>query len=138
MRVPGFTLIELLVAMAIIAILATVAYPVYTEHARKVRRSEVAALLIDEAHGLERFYSRAGQYADAQGPPVREYEVSAGNAFYGIEAQRSEQTFVLTAMPISGASMGDDKCGGFVLENTGKRDNIGMSGDASVQGCWGR
>lgn len=134
----GFTLIELLIATALIAILAAIAYPSYTEHLRKSRRAEIATLLVEEAHGLERFYSRAGQYTNTQGPPVREHEVSGGNGFYKVEAERSEQAFVLVATPITGTLMAGDKCGGFVLENTGKRDNAGMSGDASVQGCWGR
>ncbi|WP_234407496.1 type IV pilin protein [Pseudomonas bohemica] len=134
----GFTLIELLITVAIIAILAGVAYPTYTEHTRKIRRSEIAALLVEEAHKLERFYSRAGQYSDAIGPPVRKHEVSQGSDFYAIDVERSEQTFVLKAMPVGGTLMSGDKCGGFVLENTGRRDNVGMSGDASVRGCWGR
>lgn len=134
----GFTLIELLIAVALIAILAAIAYPSYTEHLRKTRRAEIAALLVEEAHRLERFYSRAGQYTNTQGPPVREHEVSVGNGFYAIEAERSEQGFKLVAIPMAETLMAGDRCGGFVLENTGKRDNVGVSGDASVQGCWGR
>jgi len=45
---------------------------------------------------------------------------------------------VLVATPSASALMAGDRCGAFVLENTGKRDNLGMSGDASVQQCWGR
>lgn len=138
MTQQGFTLIELLIVVAIIAVLAAVAYPTYTEHTRKTRRAEIAAVLIEEAHRLERFYSRAGQYTDAIGPPVREHKVSKGSAFYAIDAQRAAQTFTLVAMPIGGTLMSGDKCGGFVLENTGRRDNAGLSGDASVERCWGR
>lgn len=134
----GFTLIELLIAIAVVAILASIAYPAYSEHVRKVRRAEIAALLIDEAHRLERFYSRAGQYSDSQGPPARQHEVSEGNAFYAIEAERSEQVFVLKALPRPGEPMSGDRCGGFVLDHTGRRDNLGMAGDASVERCWGR
>ena len=134
----GFTLIELLIAVAIVAILAAVAYPAYIEHSRKARRSEIAALLVAEAHTLERFYSQAGQYSDVQGPPARKHEVSEGNDFYAIEGQRTEQTFVLAAIPKGGALMSGDRCGGFLLDNTGRRDNVELSGEASVQLCWGR
>ena len=134
----GFTLIELLIAIAVVAILAAMAYPTYTEHTKKTRRSEIAGVLVEEAQRLERFFSRAGQYSNAVGPPIREHEVSGGNAYYAISAERSEQTFVLTAMPVAGTLMSGDRCGGFVLENTGRHDNVGMSGDASVQTCWGR
>jgi type IV pilus assembly protein PilE len=137
-RSKGFTLIELLIAIAVVAILAAIAYPTYTEHTKKTRRSEIAGVLVEEAQKLERFFSRAGQYSNAAGPPVREHEVSVGNAFYAISAERSEQAFVLTAMPVAGTLMSGDRCGGFVLENTGRHDNVGMSGDASVNFCWGR
>lgn len=133
----GFTLIELMIVVAVIGILAAVGYPNYIEYVKKTRRSEVALLLTEEAQRLERFYSRTGQYTDYVGPPAREHQVSHGNAFYAVTAQRTEQTFVLTATA-SQALMQGDKCGGFVLENTGKRDNVGMLGDASVLGCWGR
>ena len=132
----GFTLIELLIAIAIIAILAAVAYPQYSEYTRKTRRSEIAGVLVEEAQKLERFHSRAGQYSDVSGPPAFSHEVSVGNAFYRIGAERKERTFTLTAFPIG--MMGGDDCGSFVLENTGRRDNLGMSGAASVSGCWGR
>ncbi|MDH0747928.1 prepilin-type N-terminal cleavage/methylation domain-containing protein [Pseudomonas sp. GD03842] len=138
MKGRGFTLVELLIAIAVAAILASIAYPAYSEHVRKVRRAEIAALLIDEAHRLERFYSKAGQYSDSQGPPVRQHEVSEGNAFYVIEAERSQRAFSLTALPRAGTSMSGDRCGGFVIDHTGRRDNQGMAGDASVEWCWGR
>jgi type IV pilus assembly protein PilE len=136
-RNTGFTLIELMIVVGVIGILAAVGYPNYTEYVKKTRRSEVAALLIEEAHRLERFHSKTGQYTDSIGPPPREHQVSHGNAFYTLTAQRAEQAFVLTATA-STALMQGDKCGRFVLENTGRRDNVGMSGDASVFGCWGR
>lgn len=137
-RRTGFTLIELLIAVAIVAILATVAYPQYTEYTRKIRRSEIAGVLVEEAQKLERFHSRAGQYSDVTGPPAFSHEVSWGNGFYQITAERSERGFLLTAQPLAGGVMAGDACGSFVLSNTGRRDNVGMSGAASVSGCWGR
>lgn len=137
-RRNGFTLIEVLIAVAIVAILAAVGYPQYSEYSKKTRRSEIAAVLVEEAQKLERFHSRAGQYSDAAGPPALKHEVSPGNDFYVIDAERLQRAFVLTARPVGGRLMSGDRCGGFVLDNTGRRDNVGMSGDASVAGCWGR
>ena len=134
----GFTLIELVIAVAIIAILAAVAYPAYTDHVRKAHRSEIAALLLQEAHTLERFHSRAGQYTNTPGPPAREHDVQPGNALYAIDAERMDHTFTLRATPLAGTLMSDDACGRFVVTHTGRRDNPGLSGDASVEGCWGR
>lgn len=137
-RCAGFSLFEVLIAMAIIAILTSVAYPQYSEYSKKARRSEIAAVLVEEAQTLERFHSRAGQYSDVVGPPAFSHEPSTGNGFYAIVAERTEHTFILTATPLGGTLMSGDVCGSFVLESTGRHDNRLMSGGASVQWCWGR
>ncbi len=134
----GFTLIELLIVLVIASILATLAYPQYGEYVKRVRRSEIAALLVEEAQRLERFYTRTGKYSDDAGPPALTHEVSDGNAFYLINAERSEQMFLITATAVDKAMMSGDKCGSFVLSNTGRRHNAGLSGAATVGQCWGQ
>lgn len=63
----GFTLIELLVAAVIIAFMAGIAYPGYTLHVKKAYRTEIVALLFDQAQHLERYYTRNGTFIDASG-----------------------------------------------------------------------
>lgn len=127
----GFTLIELLIAIAIIAVLAGVAYPGYTGHVKKAYRAEVSALLIEQAQYLERFYARNGTFIDAGG-------VSTGNDRYRITAALNPQDFRLVATPVIDSVMVGDPCGDFSLTSTGARTNPGAAPHMSRQTCWGQ
>ncbi|MEB0042453.1 type IV pilin protein [Pseudomonas sp. MH10] len=136
-RQCGLTLIEMMIVIAIVGILAAVAYPSYTEYLKRAHRSEIAGLLTDTAQQLERFYSRNGQYSDVTGPPAVGLEITQGNRVYTVAAERGIQSFTLTAMPIATGVMSGDKCGGFLMDNVGKRDNLNLAGGATSTQCWG-
>lgn len=136
----GFTLIELMIVVAIVGILAAIAYPSYTEYVKRTHRAEIAGLLSEQVQALERFYSRTGQYTDiaASGSTAAsELTLSKGNDYYAITPTRAAQTFSLTADPVATSMMNGDKCGSFVITNTGARTNPGAVGVTSKD-CWGR
>ncbi|MBC3950417.1 MULTISPECIES: type IV pilin protein [Pseudomonas] len=137
-RSTGFTLIELMIVVAIVGILAAIAYPSYTEYVRRTHRAEIASLLNEQVQALERFYSRNGQYSNvaaAGGNAAVNLVLSQGNAYYTIDPKRDPQAFTLTATPIAGSMMNGDKCGNFIITNTGAISN--STGLASKD-CWGR
>jgi len=58
----GFSLTELMVVVAIVAILAAVAYPGYQAQVRTGRRSDAKAELMRLAQYMERIYTESGCY----------------------------------------------------------------------------
>ncbi|QVX13894.1 type IV pilin protein [Pseudomonas congelans] len=127
----GFTLIELMIVVAIVGILAAIAYPSYTEYVKRTQRSAIASLLSEQTQALERFYSQKGNYSDYKG-------VVGANTYYKITPVLNAADFTLTADPIAGSMMAGDKCGSFVITNTGARTNTGATSGVTAKDCWGR
>ncbi len=59
----GFTLIELMIAMAVAAILATVAMPAYNDYVRRGMLTEATANLADMRVRMEQYYQDNRTYA---------------------------------------------------------------------------
>jgi type IV pilus assembly protein PilE len=60
---PGFTLIELMIAVAIVGILAAIAYPSYQNYVKQTRRSDAQIALTQAANHQERFFTECNWYA---------------------------------------------------------------------------
>jgi type IV pilus assembly protein PilE len=147
-RQGGFTLIELLVAIAIVAILATVAVASYQDHIRRSARADAKAVLMEAAGFMERYYTTNGRYTTNAGgaPELTGLTQSPkdGPARYTIAVSAvTAQSYTLTATP-TGAQVGD-VCGELTLTHTGVKgvsgnpDGDGTPGDADdVQTCWNR
>jgi len=130
-RTRGFTLIELLVTMVVAGILSAVAYPSYLEHVRKAHRIEVAGLLLQNAHRLERHFARRGSYAQGVIAGLEQQSPANGAAVYRLSLSRDEQGYLLQAVAVAGGPMAADACASYSLDQVGRR----TPADAA---CWRR
>jgi type IV pilus assembly protein PilE len=135
-RNKGFTLIELMIVVAVIGILAAIAYPSYTEQINKGRRASAKAVLLDAQAYMERIYSENySYYADTAGTQIntgtyfqsnftKAPRPGEGNASYDIVLQTLATTpnqYTVTAVPIAAGPMTNDKCGTFTVNRTGRK-----------------
>ncbi|MDD2057352.1 type IV pilin protein [Pseudomonas sp. GD03860] len=128
----GLSLIELLIVIAVVGILASIAYPSYRDQIRKSARTEIVGLLFESAQHLERHYSRAGHYSDTDTVAT---PLASGTAHYSLHAVRDSESFTLLARRIPGSLMMTDSCGDYQLDQPGVRSNPASA--AGVDGCWG-
>jgi type IV pilus assembly protein PilE len=129
----GLSLIEVLIVVALVGMLAGIAYPSYSEMVRKAARTEIAGILYESAQHLEQHHSRTGRYSDSDTSVV---PLPDGNAHYSLHARREADSYLLSAIRRPGGVMVFDVCGDFELDHRGVRSNPG-SGQSAGKGCWG-
>lgn len=125
----GFTLIELMITMAIIGVLAAIAFPSYQNYVTRTSREAAKTELLELAGLQERIYLNSNAYSPNvdtayNGQATGGLGKSGGRTKDGryditIDITAPDQVFTLTATPVAGSSQDGD--GAITVNSSGAR-----------------
>ena len=127
----GFTLVELMIVVAILGILASIAYPSYMEYVKRSNRAEAIALVMEDAHYMERYFTAQNTYAGATLPQTKVPQNGTTRFTLGFSGTPDATSYTLQATPASGYS--DATCGTLTVNQAGVQTK---SGTGALAECW--
>ncbi len=141
----GVTLIELMIVVVILGILASIAYPAYTNYVTKANRSVGQSMLTQAANRQEQFFIDNRTYATAMtqlGYPANPLPVGSdgGPAAAGspdvlyniVIVSATNRDYVMQAVPQGGHATRDTDCGTLAINRAGQKTASGTK----PADCW--
>ena len=132
-KAGGFTLIELMIVVAIIGIIAAIAYPSYTSQVMKSERADARDGLLTTAQLFERCFTEFNSYLNGACPAL---PVNSPEGYYSIDEDPGKpltaMSYNLMATPNAGTAVaGDNDCTSFSLDSKGAKSFTGTGTQ-----CW--
>jgi type IV pilus assembly protein PilE len=125
----GFTLIELMITVAIVGILAAVAYPSYTNYVKRGYRAEGTAQLSDATARIERYYAQNNSYDIGTDLSKIGLVSASATGKYSLTVASSANSYTFSVAPQG--PQATDTCGTMTVNQAGAR-----TPDPSTTTCW--
>lgn len=124
-----------MIVVAVVAILAAVAYPSYQNSVQRSWRANAAACLLELAQGMElRFTSTSSYVGTALPTSGCPAEGSMSNRYaFSFAADPTANAFTLRAVPVDPGPQASDGCGTLTITQAAVKGSGG-----SVSECWRR
>lgn len=134
-RASGFTLIEVMITVAIVAVLAAIAIPTYSDYIRRGQIQEAFSQLSSWRARMELFYQDNRSYLAAGGgcgiaQPVVPIPTDARFVYSCTNATAT--TFTLSAVGNQNAAVGND----YTVNQDDARTTTQFKGAAVSANCW--
>ena len=152
----GYTLLELMITLAVIALLASIAYPAYQDYVMRARRGDAKTALMSLQQAQEKFRASCIEYADTivgdDYDGVNDSTCDTATPNYVVEHNRQSPdenydlsisgangtSYTLTAtVRAGGAQVNDSNCKTLSIDQDGNKTSTDSADNAS-SGCWDR
>ena len=132
----GFTLIELMIVVAIVGIIAAIAYPSYAQYVVKSNRSAAQSFILGVANKQEQYILDARQYATSVSAlsMTTPSEVSRNYGITITGVTTTPPAYSIVATPTGTQASKDAKCGNLTIDQAGQKGISSSTGTAAA--CW--
>jgi type IV pilus assembly protein PilE len=145
----GFTLIELMIVVAVVGILAAIAYPAYTDSVMKGKRAQARTALLELMQQQERYMTQHNSYLAFSNPAGTTTPASASSTFKVYSGDNSSNSaYRLSALACTGQAITDcvvltatptatdTLVGALGLSSTGAKTCSGTASSSNFRLCW--
>ena len=118
-KMQGFTLMELMIVVAIVGILAAIAFPAYQNQMLASRRSDGQSAIMNMAALMEAYYTENNTYVGANTTTLGITNASQ-QGYYTVSVTAASATgYTLSATPVAGGpQVADTTCSPLTITNT--------------------